>query len=67
MKALIIVTLLAIIASLGHALYAMAAGPTNSKRMVNALTVRICLSVALFIFLFIGWHFGLLAPHEIGR
>jgi choline-glycine betaine transporter len=63
MKALIIVTLLGIVASLGHALFSMASGPTDSKRMVQALTVRIGLSVALFALLMISWHFGLVTPH----
>jgi hypothetical protein len=33
--------------------------------MVNALTVRIALSVALFILLFIAWQQGLIAPHYV--
>lgn len=67
MKAIILITLLAIVASLGHALYTMTSGPTDSKRMVQALTVRIGLSVALFALLMIGWYMGLLAPHAVGR
>jgi hypothetical protein len=31
--------------------------------MVNALTVRVGLSVMLFALLFVGWHFGLIQPH----
>ncbi len=65
MKFLIIVTLLAIVASLGRAMFAMVSGPQDSKQMVNALTVRIALSVALFVLLFISWHFGLLEPHHL--
>jgi hypothetical protein len=64
MKFLIIITLLAIVASLGRAMFAMVSGPQDSKQMVNALTIRIALSVALFALLFIGWHFGLLEPHR---
>ncbi|HKQ83030.1 MAG TPA: twin transmembrane helix small protein [Steroidobacteraceae bacterium] len=67
MKALIIITLLAIVASLGHALFTMSSGPTDSKRMVQALTVRVGLSVALFAFLMIGWYLGLLSPHAVGH
>jgi len=63
MKVLIVVTLLAIIASLGHAMFSMTAGPQDDKRMVNALTVRVGLSVMLFALLFVGWHFGLIRPH----
>ena len=40
--------LLGVVASLGHALFAMASGPDSSGRMVRALTARIALSVLLF-------------------
>jgi hypothetical protein len=63
MKPLIVMTLLAIIASMGHALFTMSSGPTESKRMVQALTIRVGLSVALFALLMIGWYFGLISPH----
>jgi len=63
MKFLIVVTLLGIVASLGHAMFSMSAGPQNDNRMVNALTVRVGLSVTLFALLFVGWHFGLIRPH----
>jgi len=67
MKVIILITLLAIVVSLGHALYTMTTGPSESKRMVQALTVRISLSVALFALLMIGWYLGVLAPHDIGQ
>jgi hypothetical protein len=35
--------------------------------MVNALTVRIALSVLLFVLLFVAWKGGLIEPHGIGR
>jgi hypothetical protein len=63
MKIFIVATLLAIVASLGQALFAMSAGPTDSKRMVRALTVRVGLSVSLFILLLIGWGTGAITPH----
>ena len=63
MTFLIVLALAAIVFSLGQALFSMAAGPQNSARTVNALTWRIGLSVALFILLFVGKHFGLLQPH----
>jgi len=63
MKALIVATLLGIVVCLGHALFAMVSGSRDSKQMVNALTWRVALSVALFVMLFVGWHFGLLEPH----
>ena len=63
MKIFIVATLLAIIASLGHALFAMASGPTDDKRMVRSLTIRVGLSVGLFVMLFIGWRTGTISPH----
>ena len=39
----------------------------QSKRMVNALTVRIALSVLLFILLFVAWKGGMIQPHGVGR
>ena len=65
MKFFIIVTLLAIVASLGQALFAMAGGPTNDKKMVRALTVRVALSVGLFLLLLIGWATGGIEPHSM--
>ena len=65
MAILIIVLLVAIVVSLGHALSSMSTGPDRSQRMVQALTVRISLSVALFALLLVGYHFGLIQPHGV--
>jgi hypothetical protein len=61
-KILISVALIAIVVSLGQALFAMASGPQNSGKVLRALTVRISVSVALFIGLMVAWHFGLIEP-----
>lgn len=63
MKFLIIATLLAIIVSMGHAMFSMVSGPQDHKRMVNALTIRVGLSVALFALLLISWQAGLIEPN----
>ncbi len=65
MKPLIVLALLAIVASLGKALFSMSSGPEHSARMVQALTWRIGLSVALFVTLLLGYHFGLIAPNTV--
>ena len=65
MAILIIVFLVAIVVSLGHALSSMSSGPDRSRRMVQALTVRISLSVALFALLLVGYHFGLIQPQGV--
>jgi hypothetical protein len=64
-KYLIVAVLLAIVASLGSGLFFMLRDKGESKRMVNSLTVRISLSVLLFILLFVAWYADLLQPHPI--
>lgn len=64
-KILILATLLGIVVSLGQALYCMATGPSDDNKMVRALTVRVGLSVALFVLLLIGWRFGIVTPHAM--
>lgn len=66
-KFLIVATLAAIVASLGTGLFHLVKDEGQSKRMVNALTVRIALSVLLFVLLFIAWRGGLITPHSLGR
>ena len=65
MKALIVIALLIVVVSLGQALFAMASGPQNSGRVLKALTVRISISVALFIALMVAWRFGWIEPHSL--
>lgn len=58
MKYLVILFLLFILYSLGAAAYFMLKDEGASERMVRALTVRVALSVALFLLLMAGIHFG---------
>ena len=68
MHAVIGVTLIAILASLGSALYYMAFPSARSPdAMATALTVRITLSVAMFIMLMVMWMAGVIEPHGVGR
>ena len=64
-KILIVAVLFAIVVSLGSGLFHLVKDEGQSKRMVNALTVRIALSVLLFILLFIAWSQGLITPHHV--
>ena len=64
-KILIVACLLAIVVSLGTGMFHLVKDKGNSKRMANALTIRIALSVALFVLLFIAWKQGLIQPHGI--
>ena len=38
----------------------------ETRRMVRALTVRIGLSIALFIVLWVTWKMGWIEPHGVG-
>lgn len=64
-KYLIVIVMIAIVISLGSGLFFMLKDEGGSKRMVNSLTVRIALSVTLFVLLFVAWYFGLIQPHPV--
>lgn len=65
-KLLVVVILLGIVASLGLALFHLVHDRKGETRsMVRALTVRISLSVALFVLLFIAWSAGWIQPHGL--
>ena len=66
-KILIVACLIGIVVSLGSGLFHLVNDKGESKKMVRALTIRIALSVALFILLFSAWSQGLIEPHGIGR
>ena len=62
-KILILACLLAIVASLGSALYHLVRDKGESQKMARALTVRVGLSVLLFVLLLIAWSQGLIEPN----
>jgi cytochrome bd-type quinol oxidase subunit 2 len=65
-KLLVAIVLIGIVASLGVALFHLVHDRKGeSKSMVRALTVRISLSVALFILLFIAYAAGWIQPHGL--
>lgn len=66
-KILIIIVLIAILVSLGSALFHLSSRKGDPKKMVRALTVRIGLSLALFILLMVAWYNGLITPHSLGK
>ncbi len=57
--------LAAIVISLGTALYHLGSGKGDSGKMLRALTLRIALSLLLFLLLMIAWRAGLIAPHGL--
>lgn len=64
-KLLVIVVLIAIVFSLGSALFHLSRNQGDSKKMVRALTWRISLSVLLFLLLLLAYWTGLIQPHGI--
>jgi hypothetical protein len=66
-KILILAVLAAIVFSLGTALFHLSRGKGDPQKMVRALTVRVALSVALFILLMLAWYNGLISPHALGK
>jgi hypothetical protein len=62
-RVLIIVVLLGIVVSLGSALFNMSRKARDSRKVARDLSIRIGLSVALFLLLMIAWYMGIIAPH----
>jgi len=60
---LILAGLLAIVLSLGSALLHLVRGKGDSKKMARALTIRVGLSILLFLLLLLAWYLGWIQPH----
>lgn len=58
MKLVVIVLLLAIVASLGSGLFYLAKDDKNSPRVLNALKIRVALSAILILFLLLSYYMG---------
>jgi len=65
LKIAVVVVLLVILFSLGSGLWFLVQDKGRSDRTVKALTVRIALSLGLFILLMLAYAFGLIAPHGV--
>jgi hypothetical protein len=65
MKIVVIAFLVFILASLGSALYYLIRDKGQSERTVKALTLRISLSIALFLLLMLGYATGFISPHGL--
>lgn len=64
-KLFILFIMIIIAGSLASGLIFLIRDPGHSKRTVKALTIRIGISVSLFLFLLLAYHFGLINPHGI--
>ncbi|TSE32472.1 twin transmembrane helix small protein [Tepidimonas charontis] len=73
MKPLVLVAFVGIVAALASAGFAMARGDSESgdarrsRRMARALTVRIGLSVLLFLFILLSYWLGWIQPTGLPR
>lgn len=65
MRVVVVLFLVAILASLGSALYFMLVNRGDQRRMVRALAVRVGLSVTLFLLLIGGYYFGLIPAGKL--
>lgn len=60
MKIVIIAFLVVIVGSLASALFYLMRDKGGSDRTVKALTIRVALSISLFLILMLGYYFGLI-------
>lgn len=64
-KSIILIVMLVILISLASGLIFLVRDEGKTKRTVTALTWRIGISVALFLFLFLAFSLDWIAPHAI--
>ncbi len=64
-KIIIFFVMFLILVALGSGLIGLVKAKENSKRTVKSLTIRVILSVSLFIFLFVAFKFQWIAPHNL--
>lgn len=62
-KVIIVITLIVIVGSLFSALFFLVKDKSGGERTAKALTIRIGLSITLFILLMVGYYFGLIGQH----
>lgn len=57
--------LAAIVISLGSAFFHLTSARGSQHKLLRALTLRVGLSVSLFVLLYVAWYFGLVQPHGL--
>ena len=62
MRIVIVIALIGILFSLGSALFYLMRDKGTTNRTVNALTVRVAISIALFLFILFSYWMGWIAP-----
>lgn len=66
-KVIVVLMLLAIVGSLFSALWFMYRDRGQGERVAKSLTMRIGLSITLFLLLMAGFYFGIIPPMGIAR
>jgi len=66
-KILVVIVLIGIVGSLGSALFHLSNKKGDPDKMVKSLSIRVGLSLALFILLMAAWYFGLITPHGLAK
>lgn len=66
-KLLILACLIGTVISLGTGLFHLVNSKGATSGTAKALTIRIVLSVALFLVLLLAWSQGMIQPHGIGQ
>ena len=64
-KIIIVLLLLAVLVSLASGMFFLVKDEGESDRTVKSLTLRITLSIALFLMLIVGYFTGMIQPHGI--
>ena len=64
-KIVIVLLLILILLSLSSGMLFLVKDKGQTNRTLNSLTVRIVLSIALFILLFVGYKAGWIKPHGL--
>jgi DUF2909 family protein len=64
-KIIVILLLFAVLVSLSSGMFFLVHDKGESDRTVISLTIRITLSIALFLMLLIGYFTGMIQPHGI--
>lgn len=65
MRIVVILVVIAIVVSMGSALFYLITDRSGGRRMLHALALRVGLSVALFVALMASYYFGLI-PGRLG-
>ncbi|HSN38716.1 MAG TPA: twin transmembrane helix small protein [Burkholderiales bacterium] len=60
MKIIVLLFIVFILGSLFSALFFLIRDKGQSERTVKALTIRVALSITLFVLLMLGFHFGII-------